>query len=57
MKKKNNPNLMWGGRFDDDPSYIMQKINASIEFDKKLAFHDIKGSKVHVNMLFQKKNY
>ncbi len=46
---------MWGGRFDDDPSYIMQKINASIEFDKKLAFHDIKGSKVHVNMLFQKK--
>ena len=48
---------MWGGRFDDDPSYIMQKINASIEFDKKLAFHDIKGSKVHVNMLFQKKNY
>ncbi len=44
---------MWGGRFNKDPNYIMQKINASIDFDKKLAFHDIKGSKAHVKMLFE----
>jgi argininosuccinate lyase len=44
-------NKMWGGRFADDPDAIMQEINASIDFDRKLAAHDIAGSLAHVAML------
>jgi argininosuccinate lyase len=42
---------MWGGRFAGGPSDIMQEINASIDFDRKLASQDIAGSKAHVAML------
>ena len=42
---------MWGGRFIFGPSEIMEKINASIDFDKKLYKQDILGSKVHAKML------
>jgi argininosuccinate lyase len=44
-------NKMWGGRFVEKPSDLMQKINASIDFDWKLYEHDIKASIVHVLML------
>jgi argininosuccinate lyase len=44
-------NKMWGGRFAGSPSDIMQEINASIDFDRKLASQDIAGSKAHVAML------
>jgi argininosuccinate lyase len=44
-------NKMWGGRFASGPSEIMQEINASIDFDRKLATQDIAGSKAHVAML------
>jgi argininosuccinate lyase len=44
-------NTMWGGRFVLGPSEIMKKINASINFDKKLYKYDIFGSKIHANML------
>ncbi|MGO8800760.1 MAG: argininosuccinate lyase [Roseiarcus sp.] len=46
-------NKMWGGRFAGGPSDIMQEINASIDFDRKLASQDIAGSKAHVAMLAQ----
>ncbi len=42
---------MWGGRFADSPDAIMEEINASIDFDQKLAAHDIAGSLAHVAML------
>jgi len=42
---------MWGGRFDSAPDAIMEEINASIGFDRKLATQDIAGSKAHVAML------
>ena len=42
---------MWGGRFSARPSDIMQAINASIGFDRKLAAEDIAGSKAHATML------
>src|SRR5260370_41010269 len=29
-------NPMWGGRFDGGPAAIMRRINASIDFDKRL---------------------
>jgi argininosuccinate lyase len=42
---------MWGGRFAAGPAEIMEEINASIEFDKKLAPQDIRGSQAHARML------
>ncbi len=42
---------MWGGRFADSPDAIMEEINASIDFDQKLAAYDIAGSLAHVAML------
>lgn len=42
---------IWGGRFDAGPDAIMEEINASIEFDKRLANEDIAGSTAHVRML------
>ena len=44
-------NAMWGGRFAMSPAEIMQEINTSISFDKRLAPQDIRGSKAHAQML------
>lgn len=42
---------MWGGRFTRGPAAVMEEINASVEFDKRLAFEDIAGSRAHAEML------
>ena len=42
---------MWGGRFSAGPSAVMEAINASIDFDKKMYRQDIAGSKAHARML------
>jgi argininosuccinate lyase len=44
-------NQMWGGRFASGPVAIMEAINASIGFDRKLYAQDIAGSKAHATML------
>ena len=44
-------NKMWGGRFAAGPDAIMEAINASIGFDKRLARQDIEGSRAHAAML------
>jgi argininosuccinate lyase len=44
-------NEMWGGRFAEGPAAIMQEINASISFDKRLAAQDIRGSIAHCEMI------
>ena len=44
-------NKMWGGRFATGPSEIMEEINPSIAFDKRLYAQDIAGSKAHCEML------
>ena len=44
-------NKMWGGRYDSGPSAIMERINASIDFDRRLYAQDIAGSKAHCRML------
>lgn len=44
-------NAMWGGRFEGGPDAIMQAINASIGFDRRLATQDIAGSRAHAAML------
>ncbi|HEX3537986.1 MAG TPA: lyase family protein, partial [Stellaceae bacterium] len=44
-------NPLWGGRFEGGPAAIMRRINASIEFDKRLWAEDIAGSAAHCAML------
>ncbi len=44
-------NAMWGGRFATGPDAIMQAINASIGFDRRLYAQDIAGSRAHAAML------
>src|SRR5690242_11052100 len=44
-------NAQWGGRFARGPSAVMQEINASIGFDRKLWRQDIRGSRAHAAML------
>ena len=47
----NSSNAMWGGRFAAGPDAIMEAINASIGFDRRLAAQDIRGSLAHAAML------
>jgi argininosuccinate lyase len=44
-------NKMWGGRFQSGPDAIMEEINASIGFDRRLYTQDIAGSIAHADML------
>ena len=56
-KKTNNvspgppANSLWGGRFTSGPAEVMRRINASIDFDKRLYAEDITASKAHCAML------
>jgi argininosuccinate lyase len=42
---------MWGGRFSDKPAELMQAINVSIGFDRRMALQDLEGSRAHAAML------
>ncbi len=42
---------IWGGRFEREPAELMQAINVSIGFDKRLWAQDLAGSKAHAAML------
>ena len=44
-------NKMWGGRFSEGPGKLMEEINASIDFDKRLHAQDIAASRAHCAML------
>ncbi|AQW87614.1 argininosuccinate lyase [Campylobacter pinnipediorum subsp. caledonicus] len=46
---------MWSGRFSEASSELLEKFNASINFDKELYLEDINGSKAHVKMLAKQK--
>ena len=48
---KDAANSMWGGRFAAGPDAIMEAINASIGFDRRLYAQDIRGSRAHAAML------
>ena len=48
-------NRMWGGVFGLAPDEILEEINASIDFDRKLYAEDIAGSKAHAAMLAKQK--
>ena len=42
---------LWGGHFSSGPAPLMEQINASIGFDKRLYAQDIRGSIAHARML------
>jgi argininosuccinate lyase len=44
-------NPVWGGRFAAGPAAIMEQINASIDFDRRLYAQDIRASIAHADML------
>ena len=44
-------NEMWGGRFGEGPDAIMEAINASIGFDRRMARQDVEASRAHAAML------
>ena len=48
---KEKANKMWGGRFIASPDKVMEEINASVDYDKRLAAQDIRGSMAHAVML------
>ena len=54
MSSKKAANKQWGGRFDQGPDEIMERINASIDFDRRLYRQDIAGSLAHAKMLVHK---
>ena len=50
-KEKKQSSSIWGGRFERKPSKVMEKINSSISFDKRLYKEDILASAAHTKML------
>jgi argininosuccinate lyase len=50
-KNKTPVGLQWGGRFGAGPDAVMQAINVSIGFDRKLWRQDIAASRAHAAML------
>lgn len=42
---------MWGGRFSESTDELVQRFNASVDFDQRLALHDLQGSVAHAIML------
>ncbi|MDP3745549.1 MAG: argininosuccinate lyase [Phenylobacterium sp.] len=49
--KTQDGQAMWGGRFTSKPAELMQAINVSIGFDRRLAAQDLAGSRAHAAML------
>jgi argininosuccinate lyase len=42
---------IWGGRFAEGPAAVMERINASIDVDRRLYKQDIAASRAHARML------
>lgn len=55
IKRRNTiskqPKKLWGGRFTEQTSKIVEEYTESISFDKRLWKHDIAGSTAHAKML------
>ncbi len=52
-KNPGDANAMWGGRFSGGPAEVMERMNASIDFDRRLYAQDIAASKAHGRMLMR----
>ena len=47
----NDKQKLWGGRFAEPTDALMERLNASIGFDKRLYAQDIRASQAHASML------
>jgi len=52
-KAQRPANRLWGGRFNGGPAEAMERINASVGFDQRLASQDIAASQAHCRMLME----
>ena len=55
MAKNKNNQAIWNTRIKKKASTLFEKVGSSIDIDKRLYKEDIKGSIVHVEMLFKQK--
>ena len=55
MTKNKNNQAIWNTRIKNKSSSVFQKVGNSIDIDRRLYKEDIKGSVVHVEMLFKQK--
>lgn len=49
--KTNQKGKLWGGRFKEKSSSILERIGESISFDRKLFKEDLQGNRAHAKML------
>jgi len=49
--KPGDTSKLWGGRFSEPTDAFVQRFTASVNFDLRLASHDIEGSLAHARML------
>ena len=54
-KNKKNINPIWCNNFNKQSNHLLEKINSSIDFDKRLVLQDLRVSEVHSLMLKKKK--
>ena len=54
-KNKKNINPIWGTNFNKQTNPLLEKINYSIDHDKRLALEDLKASEAHCMMLKKQK--
>ena len=55
MTKNKNNQPIWSTRIKKSTSSLFQRVGSSIDIDKRLYKEDIRGSVVHVEMLFKQK--
>ena len=55
MAKNKNNQAIWSMRIKKNVSKLFEEVGSSINIDKKLYKEDLRGSKVHVEMLFKQK--
>jgi argininosuccinate lyase len=51
VSDRKDSNSLWGGRFSEATDSFVQRFTASVDFDRRLAVQDIRGSIAHATML------
>jgi argininosuccinate lyase len=52
---ESEPKPLWSGRFEDSLDPRIRRFTASLELDKRIALHDVRGSIAHARMLGRQK--
>ena len=51
MSTPEDTSKLWGGRFSEATDRCLQRFTASVDFDRRMAAEDIRGSLAHADML------